>query len=75
MLYTESMNYSKELLVKCLTNEYKHLFHDGEEPGDMTVEERREWFNTLTIEQLVEETGWDDEEDLKEFIENWKGED
>ena len=75
MLYAESMNYSKELLVKCLTNEYEHLLHDGEEPGDMTVEERRDWFNTLTIEQLVEETGWDDEEDLKEFIENWKGDD
>ncbi|QNI87715.1 hypothetical protein [Synechococcus sp. ROS8604] len=68
------MNYSKELLIKCLTNEYAHLLHDSEEPGDMTVEERREWFNTLSVEQLIGETGWDDEEDLKEFIENWKGE-
>ena len=67
------MKYSKELLVKCLTNEYKHLLHDSEESGDMTVEERRDWLNTLTLEQLIDETGWDDEDDVKDFIENWKG--
>ena len=47
------MNYSKELLVKCLANEYEHLLHDGEEPGDMTVEERRDWFQALTVERLI----------------------
>ena len=69
------MNYSKELLVKCLANEYEHLLHDGEEPGDMTVEERRDWSQALTVEQLIEEAGWDDDEDIKDFIENWKGDD
>ena len=67
------MGYSKELLVRCLTNEYEHLLHDSEEPGDMTVEERREFFEAMTMDELIAETGWDMEEDLQEFIQNWKG--
>ena len=66
------MEYSKELLVRCLTNEYEHLLHDSEEPGDMTVEERRELFEAMTMDDLIAETGWDTEEDLEEFIQNWK---
>ena len=66
------MEYGKELLVRCLTNEYEHLLHDSEEPGDMTVEERRELFEAMTMDDLIAETGWDTEEDLEEFIQNWK---
>jgi hypothetical protein len=55
------MNYTKEQLIDALVNEWEYLCHDCPEEGDDTPEERREWLETLTLEQLVEETDTDSE--------------
>ena len=65
------MNYSKEQLVTALLDEWEKLCHDCPEDDDDTLEEREEWLNTLTIEQLIYETDTDDEiYPLDEYMEN-----
>ena len=55
------MNYTKEQLIDAIVNEWEYLCHDCPEPDDATPEERRAELETMTIEQLVDETDTDEE--------------
>ena len=57
----DSMDYSKEQLIDCLMGEYSSFIQDGyEEELDMTEEEYHKWLTTLSLDELVKETGCDD---------------
>jgi len=64
------MNYTKEQLVDALQHEYDYLCHeDFDLDVDMTLEEHLEWLNTLTLEELIEETSTDEGYTLEEYME------
>lgn len=64
------MNYTKEQLVDALQHEYDYLCHEDFDPDvDMTLEEHLEWLNTLTLEELIEETSTDEGYTLEEYME------
>ena len=67
------MTYTKEQLVKALQDEWEFLCREDYNPDeDGTMEEHLEWLKGLTYEQLVEETGTDEEiYSLDEFMSNW----
>tara|TARA_R110002012_G_scaffold281533_1_gene470627 strand:- start:284 stop:523 length:240 start_codon:yes stop_codon:yes gene_type:complete len=63
------MDYSKEQLIDCLLSEYVCLLQDDDdETLQWTEEEFREWLNSLSVEQLIEETGTDEVFPLSEFM-------
>jgi len=63
------MNYTKEQLVDALQHEYDYLCHEDFDPDvDMTLEEHLEWLNTLTLEELIEETSTDETFTLEEYM-------
>jgi diadenosine tetraphosphatase ApaH/serine/threonine PP2A family protein phosphatase len=65
------MKYTKEQLVDALQHEYDYLCHEDFDPDvDMTLEEHLEWLNTLTLEELIEETSTDEGYTLDEFMYN-----
>lgn len=64
------MNYSREQLIDALIGEYELLCHDDPpKDGDYTEEEYAAYIKTLTIEELVKESGWDTEQEILDFIE------
>jgi len=64
------MNPSKEQLVEALYNEYMYLIHDDYDPEeDMSAEEYLKLMQSLSVEELIEETGTDEEFTLEEFLE------
>ena len=66
------MNYTKEQLVDALQHEYDYLCHEDFDPDvDMTLEEHLEWLNTLTLEELIEETSTDETFTLEEYMNIW----
>jgi len=66
------MNYTKEQLVDALQHEYDYLCHEDFDPDvDMTLEEHLEWLNTLTLEELIEETWTDETFTLEEYMNIW----
>jgi len=66
------MNYTKEQLVDALQHEYDYLCHEDFDPDvDMTLEEHLEWLNTLTLEELIEETWTDETFTLEEYMERY----
>lgn len=63
------MNPSKEQLIDALYNEYQYLIHDDFNPEeDATPEEYLEMLQSMTREELIEETQTDAEYTLDEFI-------
>jgi len=66
------MKYTKEQLVDALQHEYDYLCHEDFDPDvDMTLEEHLEWLNTLTLEELIEETSTDETFTLEEYMNIW----
>ena len=66
------MNYTKEQLVDALQHEYDYLCHEDFDPDvDITLEEHLEWLNTLTLEELIEETSTDETFTLEEYMNIW----
>ena len=64
------MNYSKEQLIDALVHEWDYLCHDDYDPQDPTPEEYRKEMESLTIEELIEETSTGEGYTLDEFMEN-----
>ena len=57
-------NYSKEILIDCLLSEFAQSDSD-----EFTFDGYQKHLSTLTLEQLIEETGCDDDESaLDDFI-------
>ena len=66
------MKYTKEQLVDALQHEYDYLCHEDFDPDvDITLEEHLEWLNTLTLEELIEETSTDETFTLEEYMNIW----
>ena len=65
------MKYTKAQLIDAIVNEWEYLCHDCPEEDDATPEERRAELETMTIEELVEETDTDPEYySLDEYMEH-----
>ena len=66
------MTYSKAQLVDALQNEYEYLCHDDFDPEtDMSMEQHLEWLKTLTVEELIAETGTDEEFTMNDFMDRY----
>lgn len=67
------MNYDREQLINALVGEWEYLCHDDFDPDvDLTPEEYLEFIKPLSYEDLVLETGTDEEYTLDDYMENWK---
>jgi hypothetical protein len=66
------MKYTKEQLIDALCREWDYLCHDDFDPEvDDTPEEYRKNMESLTIEELIEETSTGEGYTLDEFMEYW----
>ena len=64
------MNYTTDQLIWALYNEYLFLCHDDFDPDeDPTPQEYLEMIETLSYDELVSETGTDEEYTLEDFME------
>ena len=64
------MNYTRQQLIDALCREYDYLIHDDYNPDeDLTPEEYRLAMECLSDEDLVTETGVDEEFTIHEFME------
>lgn len=67
------MNYSREQLINALVAEWEYLCHDDFDPGvDLTPEEYLEFIEPLSYEELVLETGTDQEYTLDDYMNHWE---
>ena len=66
------MQYTRQQLIDALQHEYDYLIHDDFDPDvDMSTDEHLEYLNSLSIEQLIDETDTDDEHyTLDQFMYN-----
>ena len=63
------MTYTKEQLIEALAKEYEFLCHDDFDPDvDHTPEEYRMYLQSLTYDELIEETSTDENFTLDEYI-------
>ena len=62
------MKYTKEQLIDALVHEWEYLCHDDYDPQDPTPEEYRKDMESLTVEELIEETSTDDGFTLEDFM-------
>jgi hypothetical protein len=66
--------YTRQQLIDALSAEYDTLCqedpYDPEDPYDMTVPEYIEYLNSLSVEQLIDETDTDDNYTLDEYMFN-----
>jgi len=67
-----NMQYTRQQLIDALQHEYDYLIHDDFDPDvDMSTDEHLEYLNSLSIEQLIDETDTDDEHyTLDQFMYN-----
>jgi len=74
LCHTYSMTqtqYTRQQLIDALTYEYDYLCHDDFDPDvDMSPDEHLEYLNSLSIEQLIDETDTDDNYTLDEYMFN-----
>jgi hypothetical protein len=69
LCHTNSMTYTRDQLITALAAEYSFLCHDDFDPDvDMTDTEHLAYLNSLTVEQLIDETTTDDEYTLDDFM-------
>ena len=69
LCHTNSMTYTRDQLITALAAEYSFLCHDDFDPDvDMTDAEHLAYLNSLTVEQLIDETTTDDEYTLDDFM-------
>jgi hypothetical protein len=66
------MTYTKEQLVNALVREYEFLCHDDFDPElDMSISEYRVMMEEMSLDELVLETGTDQEFTLDQFMETY----
>ena len=71
--HTNCMTYTREQLITALTREYDYLCHDcPADDDDLTAVEYAEFLQSLTLQQLIDETSCEDNSyTLDEFLTNW----
>ena len=53
--------YTRQQLIDALQHEYDYLIHEDFDPDvDMSSDEHLEYLNSLSVEQLIDETDTDD---------------
>ena len=63
--------YTREQLIAALQHEYEYLIHDDFDPDvDMTADEHLEYLQTLSLEQLIDDTDTGDGYTLDEYMFN-----
>ena len=63
--------YTRDQLIAALQHEYEYLIHDDFDPDvDMTADEHLEYLQTLSLEQLIDETSTGDGYTLDEYMFN-----
>jgi len=63
------MTYTRDQLITALAAEYDYLCHDDFDPDvDMSPDEHLAYLNSLSLEQLIDDTGTDDEFTLDDFM-------
>jgi hypothetical protein len=68
-MQTLPTDYSHQQLIDALVNEYENICHDSTlEEGEFTPSEYLTYLQSLTHDELVYETGTDDEFTLSEFM-------
>ena len=66
------MNYTRADIINALCAEWDYLCHDDFDPEeDQTTEEYRDDLIEMTLEELIEETGIDEDYTLDEYMESW----
>ena len=65
------MKYTRDQLITALQHEYDYLIHEDFDPdNDMSLDEHLEYLNSLSVEQLIDETDTDDNYTLDEYMHN-----
>lgn len=63
------MTYTREQLITALSAEYDYLCHDDFDPDvDMSSGDYRQFLNSLSVDELIDETCCDD---LDEYMSNY----
>jgi len=63
--------YTRQQLIDALQHEYEYLCHDDFDPDvDMSSDEHLAYLNSLSVEQLIDETDTDDTYTLDEYMYN-----
>ena len=63
--------YTRQQLIDALVAEYDYLCHDDYDPDvDMSPDEHLEYLNSLSVEQLIDETDTGDGYTLDEYMFN-----
>ena len=63
--------YTREQLIAALQHEYEYLIHDDFDPDvDMTADDHLEYLQTLSLEQLIDDTDTGDGYTLDEYMFN-----
>jgi hypothetical protein len=66
------MNYTRAQIIEALCAEWDYLCHDDFDPeNDQTTEEYRNDLIEMTLEEIIEETGIDEDYTLDEYMESW----
>jgi len=72
LCHTDCMTYTRDQLITALAAEYSFLCHDDFDPDvDMSESDHLEYLNSLTIDQLIDETTTDDEYTLDTYLRDW----
>ena len=65
------MQYTRDQLITALQHEYDYLIHEDFDPdNDMSLDEHLEYLNSLSVEQLIDETSTGDGYTLDEYMFN-----
>lgn len=63
------MTHTRDQLITALTAEYEYLCHDDYDPDvDMTPDEHLTYLQSLSLDDLITDTGTDDEFTLDDFM-------
>ena len=65
------MKYTRDQLITALQHEYEYLIHDSFDPdNDMSLDDHLEYLNSLSLEQLIDDTDCDETYTLDEYMYN-----
>ena len=65
---TINMTYTRDQLITAIQSEYVNLTHDAYDVSNMTPSEHLEYLNSLSVEQLIDETECDETFTLDEYM-------
>ena len=66
-----NMQYTRQQLIDALQHEYEYLCHDDYDPDvDVSPADYLEYLNSLSVEQLIDETDCDEHYTLEEYMYN-----